>query len=113
MLFPSECKYDFEIPEVIKVYARENLCNLQINYNTIINYFLMIRINVVLSLYAEICTRKTCNYHSIFRPDERGEKCNRHNLERKYVDVFHWSNENKETLEKAFADFLDKKYESK
>lgn len=66
------------------------MCNIQINLNStdaLNGYGCIIHESFVYSEYAEWCTRPSCYYHSIYRPNERGEKCNRHCIQRGYEDL--------------------------
>lgn len=103
-----------DLPENIQRFVCGHNANVQVNINAtdcINGYGTRITVYVVVSMYAEKCTR--CDYHSLFNYDPKND-CHkkrygsRHNYERKYEDVFTWLSDAGVSLEKAFDLYLEK-----
>ena len=103
-----------QMPKNIANYWREHSCNIAItlcNTDAINGYGTRLSASVTISRYAEWCTRKSCKFHSLFNNPDDESKCNRHSLERGYVEVFSWlgdSNNKGQTLEQSFQMFIEK-----
>jgi len=108
--------FGLELPENLSSYLSEGYTNIHVSVcdtDCLNGYGRRLSGYISVRKYAEWCTRKHCNYHSLFKPVDDESRCGRHNLDKGYIEVFFWEYDTNKglsanDLEQSFQRFLDR-----